>query len=41
MDHLEGLIVLPDAGLDERELDRLLAWFVRMRWLFVAGRKRW
>jgi signal transduction histidine kinase len=34
---LEGMIVLPDAGLDERELDRLLAWFVRMRWLFVAG----
>jgi signal transduction histidine kinase len=34
---LEDMIVLPDAGLPERELDRLLSWFVRMRWLFVAG----
>jgi signal transduction histidine kinase len=28
---------LPEAALGERDLDRLLAWFTHIRWLFVAG----
>jgi len=34
---LEGGIALPDVSMPERDLDRLLAWFIRIRWLFVAG----
>ena len=34
---LEGGGTLPDAALAERDLDRLLELFIRIRWLFVAG----